>query len=91
MFGKMRVCERRRRGRGTRGCGGIVHHGQTDDGDREVIRKSLEPAFDPFFAVDVSLAEHECAAEAPEDAVVPARYGHVDGVARAIVTGELRL
>ena len=74
----------------------IVHHGQTDDGDREVIRKSLEPAFDPFFAVDVSLAEHECEAEAPADAVVPARYGHVDGVGAShrhggtsVVTGRI--
>ena len=58
----------------------IVHHREPADGNREDIGKFLQSAFDPFFAVEWSIAEQECAADAPGEAVVPARHGHVDKV-----------
>jgi hypothetical protein len=40
--------------------------------------KFLQSNFDPFFAVERSFGEQECAADATGDAVIPARHGSVD-------------
>jgi hypothetical protein len=40
--------------------------------------KFLQPTFDPFFAVERSFSEQECAADATGDAVIPARHTDVD-------------
>jgi hypothetical protein len=40
--------------------------------------KFLQPNFDPFFPVERSFGEQECAADATSDAVIPARCGVVD-------------
>jgi hypothetical protein len=40
--------------------------------------KFLQSKLDPFFAVERTAAEQECAADATGDAVIPARHGDVD-------------
>jgi hypothetical protein len=40
--------------------------------------KLLRSQFDPFFAVERTIGEKECAADAAGDAVMPGRHGDVD-------------
>ena len=57
----------------------VIHDREPADGDCEDIRKFLSSKFDPFFAVERSFGEQECAADTAGDAsVIPARHGYVD-------------
>jgi hypothetical protein len=56
----------------------IVHHGEPPNGDRENIRKSFQPALDPFFSVGFAFAEQKRSAHTSRHAVVPAGYGRID-------------
>ena len=65
----------------------VIQHREAADRHREDFGKFSQAPIDPFFAVEVSFAQQEGAADAARQAVIPAGYRHIDQMSASYCHG----